>query len=386
MVTRGVVIIIMLTTLFLQATPITIESVHIVSQEDALYSDGGMQSIYSFVADVKTNTTASLVLKFAETYEEGRASGVLTIGGVVRGYYPHYTLRIKWQFNNSLTLDVRANEWYGMTLLVNGYNFTISAYAPALDRRTGYLAAKALAVVQRMPYIAISNISVKEEWGIVYVNASGCINKTALLNYARGVCLYCNESVTALSMILSMMLDGETKVSGGGAVYVEVRPVEELGTVIDGYGAWHAEGDIRQFDSLLALASDAVMALLEDATFGVLDMPSAWMWLLLPRTAVVDGKFVPLIRVPPSNSTLTLIATPYENGTRVYIKYVTHRLAPANLTLPLYEARGLAANSTSQAQGGAGAPGAGATAVAPYLGLALALAVATAGMLVRRKT
>jgi len=310
-------VILTLTTIFLVAQSITVESFHYDVDAQAYKTKLKLHNL-----SVPLNGT--FVIRWFEEYSNSTVLDLLAFSGMLYEYnMPNYKLAVKWRFDNStLRFNAEVREWgmksFGLSVVVYGTAFNVTAYAPvARINDTRDISAILYTIVfQRTGYVHINDLNVEEEGGLVYVRLSGFINKSEVIRRAHEVCIGCSRSIAALATLL----DGNYQVYGGGFIEVEVDAFDNL-VVVSGSGSWHMRGDIERFDSLIAWAMDAITALISDATFGVVDLP---VGILMPPTAFG----VPLIRAP-GNASLSVLIVANGDTAEVYLKYKMHELKPA---------------------------------------------------------
>jgi len=318
------------TLLFVQlALAITIGGIAVSTVD--IHDGGAVQTLYKATLNMSANTTVNGVatLSWFEHYEDGCVNSVMSISGIFSNISTlPYSIKVRWWANGSkavlnIDIDEQGVSAYGVSAELAGPSFNITVYVPSTANFEN-ITPRLINVLEKLSeYTHITRMDVEERYGLVYISVGGYIDVERLAERAKRLGAS-NKSVVALLDLLA----GDYAIEGGGAVSISIRPGNV--TVISGSGQWYLKGDVRRVDALYAFAADAIVALLYDATFDAFkDWPIPY-GLLLPPEVWVDGATLPLVRVSPSNASLTLTITASGHDIVIDVEYLTHRMGPVN--------------------------------------------------------
>jgi len=176
-------------------------------------------------------------------------------------------------------------------------------------------------------YLRITSLRGVEEGSVVHIYVEGLVDVAKAAEKARGAGAE-DASVKALVELAT----GQYAVEGEGAISFALNSTGTA-VVLRGHGSWRSAGDVEKSDVLSATAYPAIAVLIQNATLSILSLftPTPLPALGFPTAAV---EAVPLVKRPPSNASLRLVARagPAPGGSTIAVDvvYVGHREAVIN--------------------------------------------------------
>ena len=319
-----------------------------------VYEDGSIQPFYNASFSIKLAEVVlngSLLLEGFERYVSGLLVGGYTLSGAFYGNFTpgvYFAFDMSWKnwyrgglgnfsylFNVAASNATYRTEVFSLALegRLNGgvVKFSLSLRAP--NTQSGPLVLPTPEAVNNnltkagIDYLRITSLRGVEERDVVHIYVEGLVDVAKAAAKARGAGAE-DASVKALVELAA----GQYTVEGEGAISFTLNSTGTA-VVLRGHGSWRSAGDVEKSDVLSAMATPAIATLVQNATLGILSlfMPTPLPALGMPTAAV---EAVPLVKRPPSNASLRLVAraesAPGGSTIAVGVVYVGHREAVVN--------------------------------------------------------
>jgi len=319
-----------------------------------VYEDGSIQPFYNASFSIKlagVTLNGSLLLEGFERYMPGLLVGGYTLSGAFYGNFTpsaYFVFDMTWR---DWYRDGVGNFSYLLNMVVGNATYRAEVLGLALEGRleggvvmfsfslrapktqSGPLVLPTPEAVNNnltkagIDYLKITALKSVEEGDMIYIYVEGLVDVARAAERAREIS---GESTSVKALV--ELATGQYAVEEEGAISFALNSTGTA-VVLRGHGSWRSVGDVEKSDVLSATAYPAIATLIQNATLSILSLftPTPLPALGFPTAAV---EAVPLVKRPPSNASLKLVARaePAPGGSTIAVDvvYVGHREAVVN--------------------------------------------------------